>query len=159
MKIQKIISPKEQELDELMEIWYRTNLTAHYFILADYWKSHYEEVKRALPEAGIYAVYAKKDQKEQKDQILGFAGLTGSYIAGLFVKEEWQSHGIGKMIIDRIKEEKDSLELHVFAENKGAVRFYIREGFEILEEQRNSDTGKLEYQMVWSRAEGDGSHG
>ena len=73
MKIQKIIPPKEQELDELMEIWYRTNLTAHHFILADYWKSHYEEVKRALPEAGIYAVYAEKDQK---DQILGFAGLT-----------------------------------------------------------------------------------
>ena len=143
MKIQKIISPKEQELDELMEIWYR----------------NYEEVKRALPEAGIYVVYAEKDQKEQKDQILGFAGLTGSYIAGLFVKEEWQSHGIGKMIIDRIKEEKDSLELHVFAENEGAVRFYIREGFEILEEQRNPDTGKLEYRMVWSRTEGDGSHG
>ena len=104
MKIQKIISPKEQELDELMEIWYRTNLTAHYFILADYWKSHYEEVKRALPEAGIYVVYAEKDQKEQKDQILGFAGLTGSYIAGLFVKEEWQSHGIGKMIIDNVND-------------------------------------------------------
>lgn len=53
----------------------------------------------------------------------------------------------------------DSLELHVFAENEGAVRFYIREGFEILEEQRNPDTGKLEYRMVWSRTEGDGSHG
>ena len=142
-----------------MEIWYRTNLTAHHFILADYWKSHYEEVKRALPEAGIYAVYAEKDQKEQKDQILGFAGLTGSYIAGLFVKEEWQSHGIGKELTDYVKRRKDSLELHVFAENEGAVRFYIREGFEILEEQRNPDTGKLEYQMVWSRAEGDGSHG
>lgn len=145
MKIQKITSPKEQELDELMEIWYRTNLTAHDFIPADYWKSHYEEVKRVLPEAGIYAA------KDQKGRILGFAGLTGNYIAGLFVKEEWQSHGIGKMVIDRIKEEKDGLELHVFAENEGAVRFYIREGFEILEEQRNPDTGKLEYWMVWKK--------
>ena len=79
-----------------MEIWYRTNLTAHDFIPADYWKSHYEEVKRDLPEAGIYAA------KDQKERILGFAGLTGNYIAGLFVKEEWQSHGIGKMVIDRI---------------------------------------------------------
>ena len=28
-------------------------------------------------------------------------------VDSLFVKEEWQSHGIGKMVIDRIKEEKD----------------------------------------------------
>lgn len=152
----KISRLEEKDLERVMEIWLHTNVTAHSFVPADYWKSHYEEVEKALPEAEVYVARSEENGQEE---ILGFLGLSGGYIAGLFVAEAWQSHGIGKELTDYVKRRKDSLELHVFAENEGAVRFYIREGFEILEEQRNPDTGKLEYRMVWSRTEGDGSHG
>ena len=148
MKKQRIRALEEQDLDQVIEIWLHVNLAAHSFIPADYWKSHYQEVKEALSEAEVYVACG-----EESNQILGFAGLDGNYIAGLFVAEKWQSHGIGKALINYIKEIRDSLELHVFAENQGAVRFYKREGFQIQEEQLGQDTGKKEYRMTWNKKE------
>ena len=139
MKKQRIRALEEQDLDQVIEIWLHVNLAAHSFIPADYWKSHYQEVKEALSEAEVYVACGEKN-----NQILGFAGLDGNYIAGLFVAEKWQSHGIGKALINYIKEIRDSLELHVFFFFLGAVRFYKREGFRIREEQLGQDTGKKE---------------
>ena len=148
MKKQRIRALEEQDLDQVIEIWLHVNLAAHSFIPADYWKGHYQEVKEALSEAEVYVACGEKN-----NQILGFAGLDGNYIAGLFVAEKWQSRGIGKALINYIKEIRDSLELHVFAENQGAVRFYKREGFRIREEQLGQDTGKKEYRMNWNKKE------
>ena len=147
MKIYRIKNIDQKKLDQIMEIWLQTNMISHSFVSADYWKEHYEGVKAEIPEAEIYAA------ENEKHQIIGFAGLSGNYIAGLFVAEKWQSQGIGKALTDYIKKNTDSLSLHVFAENAGAVRFYMREGFCIRQEQKNEDTGNMEYRMEWRRTE------
>ena len=49
-------------------------------------------VRKILPYAEIY-VY----QDDSAKQIIGFIGLNGNYIEGVFVKETMQSKGIGKM--------------------------------------------------------------
>lgn len=49
-------------------------------------------VRKILPYAEIY-VY----QDDSAKQIIGFIGLNGDYIEGVFVKETMQSKGIGKM--------------------------------------------------------------
>lgn len=149
----KIDRLEEKDLERVMEIWLHTNVTAHSFVPADYWKSHYEEVEKALPEAEVYVARSEENGQEE---ILGFLGLSGGYIAGLFVAEAWQSHGIGKELTDYVKRRKDSLELHVFAENQRAVRFYKREGFRIQEQQLAEDTGKLEYRMDWEKKKRQG---
>ena len=40
----KIDRLEEKDLERVMEIWLHTNQTAHSFVPADYWKSHYEEL-------------------------------------------------------------------------------------------------------------------
>ena len=50
-----------EDLDEVMQIWLKTNQEAHNFISPDYWSSHYDMVKEMLPQAEIY-VY-EKDEK------------------------------------------------------------------------------------------------
>lgn len=42
----KIDRLEEKDLERVMEIWLHTNQTAHSFVPADYWKSHYEEVEK-----------------------------------------------------------------------------------------------------------------
>ena len=37
------------DLANVAEIWLNTNLTAHDFIPAQYWRDHFEEVTQALP--------------------------------------------------------------------------------------------------------------
>ena len=111
----------EYDIDALMKIWLDTNIQAHNFISSDYWRSNYDMVRKILPYAEIY-VY----QDDSAKQIIGFIGLNGNYIEGVFVKETMQSKGIGKMLLDYVKNFKTTLTLSVYQKNKKAIRFYLR---------------------------------
>lgn len=111
----------EYDIDALMKIWLDTNIQAHNFISSDYWRSNYDMVRKILPYAEIY-VY----QDDSAKQIIGFIGLNGNYIEGVFVKETMQSKGIGKMLLNYVKNFKTTLTLSVYQKNKKAIRFYLR---------------------------------
>lgn len=136
----------ECDIDALMKIWLDTNLQAHTFISSDYWRSNFDAVRKLLPFAEIY-VYEDDSIK----QIVGFIGLNGNYIEGIFVKETMQSKGIGKLLLDYVKKFKPALSLNVYQKNKKAVRFYLREKFSIQSENVYNNTGEKEFIMVWNR--------
>lgn len=133
---------RNQDLDRIMELWLNTNISAHNFIKEEYWKSNLDEVKLMMPKAEVY-VY------EENGNIQGFVGLMNDYIAGIFVLSQYQSKGIGKMLLDYIKKKRDRLDLTVYKENDKAVRFYLRENFAIEKEQVDENTGKIELKMSW----------
>lgn len=132
------------ELELAMKLWLKTNLAAHDFIAEDYWRGNYEPVKKMLPEATIF-VY------EENHAILGFIGLTGNYIAGLFVDVHNQSKGIGKALLDFVKRNHSELSLHVYKRNVRAVGFYRREAFAVSGEQTDENTGEEELVMNWTK--------
>ena len=80
-----------------------------------------------------------------------FGGLNDEYIEGIFVSDEMQSCGIGKLLLDYIKDKKVSLRLNVYQKNARAISFYQREGFIIQCEDLDEDTGEKEYTMLWKR--------
>lgn len=132
------------DLDVVMKIWLDTNTNAHDFIPASYWQGNFEEVKRMLPEADIF-VY------ENNNAIQGFIGLMENYIAGIFIDSNCQSQGIGKALLDHAKEIRSELSLQVYKNNAGAVRFYVREGFQQVKEQTDEHTGETELVMEWTK--------
>jgi putative acetyltransferase len=87
------------DIDRVADIWLKTNLKAHYFISNQYWKSNYELVKEMLSQSEVYVFEADK-------MIQGFVGLNDEYIEGIFVSDEMQSCGIGKLLLDYIKDKK-----------------------------------------------------
>ena len=131
------------DLNALLEIWLEANCQAHDFIPASYWRGQREEVGRALPQAEVYVWAAESGP-------LGFLGLVGEYVAGLFVRPGAQSRGIGRALLCRAKEEHPRLELSVYQKNTRAAAFYCREGFSVLEEKTDKATGEREYTMAWS---------
>lgn len=133
-----------KDLDVVMKIWLDTNTKAHDFIPQNYWQNNYEEVKRMLPEAEIF-VY------ENNHKIQGFIGLMDHYIAGIFIDSECQSQGIGKALLDQAKKFYSDLSLQVYKNNEGAVRFYVREGFTLVREQMDENTGETELVMEWAK--------
>ena len=133
---------QKRDIDRVADIWLNTNLKAHYFISDQYWKRNFELVKEMLLQAEVY-VY-EDDQKIQ-----GFIGLNGEHIEGIFVSEEMQSQGIGKLLLDDIKTRKTRLSLNVYQKNIRAISFYQREGFEIQCEGVDEVTGEKEYVMQW----------
>lgn len=136
----------DQDMEKVMEIWLTVNLSAHSFIEADYWRSNFETVKSMLPQANVY-VY----ENEDTCGIEGFVGISGDYIAGIFVHEAAQSRGIGRDLIRFARRGKERLTLHVYQKNKRAVKFYEKAGFEIQAESTDENTGEKEYLMKWLR--------
>ena len=130
------------DINRVADIWLKTNLKAHFFIPEQYWISNYEFVKEMLPQAEVY-VY------EDDKMIQGFIGVSDEYIEGIFVSDEMQSRGIGKMLLDYIKDKKDRLQLKVYQKNVRAMSFYQREGFTIQSEEMDEFTREKEYVMNW----------
>ncbi|NFO05015.1 N-acetyltransferase [Clostridium botulinum] len=134
---------KLNELDDVLKIWFDTNIEAHDFIQKEYWTENYDLVKQMLPSADIY-VY------DENNVIKGFIGIVEeNYIAGLFVKKEYQRDGIGQQLIEYCKSKYLSLKLDVFIKNKNAVNFYYKNNFKVLDEHINEDTKETEYTMFF----------
>ena len=142
------------DIDRVADIWLKTNLKAHYFISNQYWKSNYELVKEMMSQYEVYVFEADKmtqgfvglDKMTQ-----GFVGLNDKYIEGIFVSDEMQSCGIGKLLLDYVKDKKVSLRLNVYQKNARAISFYQREAFIIQCEGLDEATGEKEYTMLWKR--------
>ena len=77
--------------------------------------------------------------------------IPGQYMEGIFVRDEMQSQGIGKLLLNFVKEKKTKLYLNVYQKNTRAIHFYQREGFEIQREGLDEVTGEKDYVMVWQR--------
>ena len=133
---------QKADINRVADIWLKTNMKSHFFITEQYWISNYEFVKEMLPQAEVY-VY------EDDKMIQGFIGVSDEYIEGIFVSDEMQSRGIGKMLLDYIKDKKDRLQLKVYQKNVRAMSFYQREGFTIQSESMDEFTGEKEYVMNW----------
>ena len=86
---------------------------------------------------------------ESNGEIQGFIGLNREYIEGIFVCDKLQSQGIGKLLLDFIKERRTKLSLNVYEKNIRAIHFYQREGFEIQDEGIDEATGEKDYIMIW----------
>lgn len=138
-----------KDIDSVMRLWLSANLQSHAFIHPDYWKNSYSEVERILPRAEVYV-------DEEYGQIRGFIGLTDkTYIAGLFVADSMRSKGIGKHLLDYVKQSRTQLSLQVYQKNVGAVKFYRREQFTLVSEQIDERTGETEFVMHWKQIPAD----
>lgn len=135
---------KESDINAVAEIWLDSNIEAHSFITAAYWQKHFEAVKGMLLQSEIY-VY------EEAGRIKGFIGLESNYIAGIFVCAEARSKGIGKQLMNYVKERKSELSLRVYQKNTQAIRFYKREDFGIVREGTDENTNEAEYEMIWKK--------
>ena len=133
---------RKADINKVADVWLDTNIKAHYFIPAQYWKRNLALVKELLLQATVY-VY------EDDQEIQGFIGLNDEYIEGIFVSDKMQSQGIGKSLLDYAKGKRNKLLLNVYQKNTHAISFYQREGFEIRHSGLDEATGEKDYRMVW----------
>ena len=133
---------KDTDIDKVAKIWLDTNIKVHDFIPPQYWQNNYNMVKEMFLLTEVY-VY------ENAKEIHGFIGLHNEYIEGIFVYSKAQSQGIGKLLLNFVKDKKEKLRLSVYQKNTRAIHFYQREGFKIQCESLDNSTGDKEYVMIW----------
>ena len=127
-----MIRPLEPEdTDTVLEIWLRSSVAAHDFVPRSYWEGKLDEMRtRYLPDSRTFVYQVE------------------NYVAALFVHPDRQGQGIGRRLLQWAAAQYPTLELSVYAENKRAVRFYLREGFEIRQEQTDANTGRKELHLL-----------
>ena len=137
---------REEDTVKVMTIWTKGNFEAHSFIDKDYWLLNFNKVKHEyLKESETY-VYV------ENDTIKGFISLlNNNFIGALFVRKEYRRQGIGRKLINFVKDKYDRLELQVYEKNVDAMLFYASLGFVNKKIQIDEDTNEKEYVMEWSK--------
>ena len=137
---------REDDTVKVMTIWTKGNFKAHPFIEKDYWLENFNIVKEEyLWKAETY-VYT------EDDEIKGFISLLdGGYTGALFVKTDSLRQGIGKRLLNYVKEKYDKLTLNVYEKNVDATLFYVAMGFKNKKIQIDENTGEKEYIMEWKK--------
>lgn len=136
-----------KDIERVMEIWLEANIDAHDFISKDYWRSQFQSVQDQILNADIY-IY------ELDNEIKGFAGMTGNYLAGIFVDKKCRSAGIGKNLLNYIKKNYPAFSLNVYRKNRRAIEFYLREGMSVASEEVDDNTMEADYKMIWKQKKG-----
>lgn len=140
MEIRKMES---NDITKVVELWYETSLQAHYFISPDYWKENKEAMAgEYLPDSETYLAI-------QEGNIVGFISMIDNYLAAIFVQRDRQRHGIGKKLLNYIKERRTIIQLKVYKKNSDGVHFYTDQDFTILSENKDEITNEIELLMEW----------
>ena len=119
---------EKNDINDIMRIWKNENIKAHSFIPKEYWENNYNYVKGILPNAEIYVYLIKEN-------IVGFIGLSQNFIEGIFVDANNQCNGIGTLLLNKVKENRNVLSLNVYKNNKNAIKFYEKNNFKIIDEK------------------------
>ena len=117
---------------------------SHDFIPAAYWLGHFAEVRTALARAEVWVF-----ETEARAEISGFIGLLGDYIAGIFVRREARSGGVGRQLLDHVRPAAGSCACRSTGKTSGRAASTGGRGFRVLEEGVDPETGEAELLMEW----------
>lgn len=131
------------DIDTVVELWYETSVVAHNFVPFAYW----QENKKVM--ASNYLPNSETYLAVEGDKICGFIAMVEDYLAAIFVSNEMQGNGIGKKLLNFIKEKRTTIQLRVYKKNSKSVAFYKSQDFSIISENRDEETGEAEFAMEW----------
>lgn len=134
---------QKEDIEIIVQLWLTVNVETHAFIPAEYWESKIDFVTSQLLDAEIY-VYVFEER------IVGFIGMQGTYLAGIFVSKDLRSSGFGRELLNFVKAIHPTLQLNVYQKNQKAISFYLRERFSIISENIDEDTQEVELFMSWT---------
>jgi len=132
---------EDKEIDIILDIWLQASIKAHDFISQGFWESQLENMRN------IYIPMSETYVYESDNQVLGFYSLNDSALAALFVYPSKQGQGFGKELLSNAKSKREKLSLNVYKENTASYHFYLSQGFSLIKEQVDDNTGHPEYLM------------
>lgn len=125
-------------------LWLEANLEAHPFVPEAYWRAYLSRLPEALAGAETLGYF-------REGRLLGFVGLRGDFVEGLFVRRGARSQGIGHTLLAAVRKRHEALETSAFRKNAVAVRFWLREGFAVVREEGDAEVGESVLALRWRR--------
>lgn len=134
----------------IISIWQKAMPPAHPHISKDQWSLISPNFCHELN--GVDIGYTYKDNDIIVGFIFGFKKSNNScYIQELCVDPVFQGKGIGKTLLNYLKDSYEQLNLHVYLQNTGGIAFYKRENFKEGNIKICDITGCPKILMIWDR--------
>ena len=127
---------QETDLEPILDVWHQASTLAHPFLD----EAFVEKATKAMRE--MYLPNSETWVYEEDGIIIGFIGMMGNEIGGLFVLPNHHSKGVGKQLVDFIREFHDELEVEVFKKNEIGRAFYDKYGFKVIKEDLHEGSGQ-----------------
>jgi putative acetyltransferase len=124
--------------DELMRIWESSVRTTHLFLST-------EDVafyKQMIIEHEAFDAVEITLAKNTEGDILGFMGVAEHKLEMIFLLPEAMGKGIGKLLMQHAIDEQKVNSVDVNEQNKHALEFYERFGFNVVSRSPLDGTGK-----------------
>lgn len=131
----------EEDLEELLDVWYRASLIAHSFLSQEFLTVERREI------ADVWLPMAETMVYEADGRVVGFLALIGNEVGAVFVDPDYQGRGIGRSLMDRARESRQFLELDVFEANAVGRGFYDAYGFELVGRHIHEASGQPELRL------------
>jgi len=124
------------DLDDVLSTWENASKQSHPFLGEDF----LAQERKNIPE--IYLPNADTWVVEIDNQVVGFIALIGNEVGAIFLQPEHQGKGMGKLMMDKAQALHGDLEVQVFVKNSIGLDFYLKYGFQLLEEKTHVQTGE-----------------
>lgn len=131
-----IRKPQQPDHTALLEIWLAASRTGHAFLGEEVLQDQMAKVR------DLYLPHADNWVAEDRGQIIGFIGLLGNHIGGLFVSPAEHRRGVGHMLIEQVAAPLGEVTVEVYEQNSSAVAFYDRCGFSVIARKELDDEGR-----------------
>lgn len=132
------------DLEEALNVWRSANQQAHRFLPASFWEQRRAQIKTALQQQEVYVAV-------EEGRLVGLIGLYRDWVHGLFVLPDFQGRGIGRRLLETLKQLRPQLWLQVYGKNQQALAFYLREGFQIRRRSLDGDSDEVKLTLLWQR--------
>jgi len=126
---------EEQDLNQLLDVWYLASLVAHSFLNEDFFEQERKDI------AALYLPNAETWVYEMDGAVVGFISLLENEVGAIFVDPKFHRRGIGCALMDKARSLRGSLVLDVFKDNLVGRKFYEKYGFRQVGEELYEETG------------------
>lgn len=124
------------DVPTLLHIWLEASRVGHPFLGEETLQEQLPKLKE------VYIPHADNWVAVEGNAILGFIGLVGNHVGGLFVAPAAHRRGVGQLLLDHASERLGELTVEVYEQNRSACSFYRRCGFEFVGRKELDDEGR-----------------
>nr|WP_318383714.1 N-acetyltransferase [uncultured Enterobacter sp.] len=135
---------RDNDTAPLLTLWLESTTWAHPFIDAQYWRESEAVVRDVYLPSAVTWVW------EEKGRLEGFVSVMESrFVGALFVRPSALGRGIGRALLEHVKQRYAGLSLEVYQKNARAVNFYHALGFRIEDSAWQDETRHPTWIMSW----------
>ena len=133
----------KRNIDIIMKIWKDNNIMFQPFIANSFWADNYVKARDSFLNNNV-CVYT------EATKILAFiASNENNEIINIQVLPEIQREGIGRLLVQNLKNHNSSLTAKVYEKNTVALMFFRAIGFKKIDENIDEDVNEKYYILKW----------